>query len=157
PLKKRRNGSEDEDEMEPQQSSSCHSLRHLLGLRSDNFFEYAFQAARDRPVRIMGLELSQVRDVADMVSLASLVDIAPIHFASGHLLNSRNCLQHGSAVSPSAAHVVHLARAGIDGKFLDGANHIVTVYVVPNLLALIAKHRVGITTQRHLHQIGKKA
>jgi len=53
------------------------SLLQLLPLGRDDLFENPVQAARDFPVGIIPLEFSEVRDVTDVVALASILDILP--------------------------------------------------------------------------------
>src|SRR4029077_6120990 len=93
--------------------------------------------AGNLPFWVMGLELAQIRDVTDVIALARFVHVMPIEFAAGELLDARDGFEHGDAVGAAAAHVVDLTAAGIGGEFLDGADNIVAVDVVANLLALL--------------------
>ena len=72
------------------------------------------------------------------------------------MLNFVDRLQHGNAVFAAAAEIVDLAATRIRRKFLDGADDIVAVDVVADLLALVAKNRIGTAGDGNLYEIGKK-
>ena len=54
---------------------------------SDNLVKDFVEADCDVPVGIVRLELPQVRNVADVVADAVLIDICPAHLLAGDLLN----------------------------------------------------------------------
>src|SRR5262245_39785862 len=63
------------------------------------------QGARDAPLRIVALQLAQVRDVADVVADAVLLVVAPLQPPAAELLDARDGLEHRHAVLAAAAQV----------------------------------------------------
>ena len=125
-------------------------------LRSDNFPKNGAEITRDFPVRIVRLEFAQIRDITDVIALASFLDIFPVQCFSGHLGNFRDGFEHRDAIRASPAKVIDLAGSWVRGKFLDGANDVVAVNVVANLFGLVAKDRLPAAGERNFYQIGKK-
>src|SRR6267143_1992262 len=83
-------------------SSSCRGLRQLRALRRDDLFEDRLQAARDFPIGIVALKFSKIRDIANVVTLARFVDVAPVQLPSSHLLNPLDSFQYRNAVLTAA-------------------------------------------------------
>ena len=104
----------------------------------------------------MGLEFREIGDVADVVADAVLVDVAPVQFLAGELLSAVDGFDHGDAVLAAATHVVHLPGAGTSGELFDGANDVVAVNVVTDLLALVTEDRVVPACKCLLDQIGEE-
>ena len=77
-----------------------------------------------------------------MVAFAIFVDVSPVEFLASQLLDFGNSFEHGHAVFAAATHVVDLAGAGVGGESLDGANDVMAVNVVANLLSFVAKDGV---------------
>src|SRR5229473_2829644 len=100
----------------------------------DDFFESGVEGFGERPTGIVGLEFAEVGNVADVIAFAIFVDVSPGEFFSSQLLDFGNSFEHGDAVFAAASHVVDLAGAGVGGEGLDGANDVVAVNVVANLL-----------------------
>ena len=128
-----------------------------LGVVGDDLAENFVEADGDGPVGIVGIEFGEIGDVADVIAFAILIDILPIELFAADLLDFGDGFQHGDTVLAPAAHVVDLTGSGIGGKFFDGANDVVAVDVVANLLGFIAEHGVGGTSERHFHEIRKKS
>ena len=101
------------------------------------------EANSDLPVRIMRLELGKVRDVADVIALAVFPNVSPVQFVSCHLLNFENDLEHRYANFSAPAEIVDLPTTRFGEKLLNGADHIVAVNVVTDLLAFIAEYGIG--------------
>src|SRR5208283_554498 len=111
-------------------------------LAGDDLAENLVEGDGDTPVGVVGLELGEVGDVADVVADAVLVDILPVHCFAGHFCDLGDGFEDGNAVFAAAAEVVDLAGARIGGKLFDGADDIVAVDVVAHLLALVADDRI---------------
>src|SRR5215831_15793168 len=92
-----------------------------------------------------------------MVADAILPDIFPVHFSAGQLLGLGNGLENGNAVLAATAEIIDLTGTGIGGELLDGANHVMAVNIVANLLCLVTKNRIGLAGNCHLHEVRKKA
>src|SRR5262252_1040601 len=105
----------------------------------------------------MLLEFSQVRDVANVISLSRFLNITPRQFLAAHLLDALDGFQHRNAVLASAAEVVDLAGPRIRGKFLDCPNHVVAVDVVAHLFAFVAKNGIRAAAERHLYEIRQES
>ena len=117
-------------------------LGHLCG---DHLFQNNVEAAGDAPVGIIGAQLTQVADVANVITHPVLFAIYPVEIAPGQLLDQVNGFQNGDAVGAPAAQVVDLAGTGIGGKLLHGAYDVVAVNIVPNLFAFIAVNGVSLS------------
>ena len=75
----------------------------------DDLTEDFVEADGDVPVGVVGFELGQVGDVADVVVNPVLADVLPVHFFAGHLLDLGDSFEHGDAVFAAAAEVVDFA------------------------------------------------
>src|SRR5882762_8494769 len=101
--------------------SFCRRTALLLSLRGDYLLQNSIQATRNPPTRVVGLELSQIRDVADVIALSCFFHVMPIQLASRELLDSVNGFQHRDAIAAPSAQVVDLSRPGVRGEFLNSA------------------------------------
>src|SRR5208337_203691 len=126
-------------------------------LCGNNFFQNSIQRAGNAPIGVMRAELGQVRDVADVVALAVLVDILPIHWFAGHLPDFGDTFEHGDAVFSTAAEVVDLATARAGRKHFDRTDDIMAMYVIADLLAFISINGIGAAGNGHLHEVGEEA
>ena len=113
------------------------------GLCSNDLFENGIEGAGDAPVRVVRAELGQVGDVADVIAFAGFIYVTIVEFPPGPAFDTINGLEHGNAVFAAAAHIVDLAGAGISCKLLHRPHDIVTVNIVANLFALVAKNGIG--------------
>src|SRR5208283_3433704 len=89
------------------------------GLTGDDLAEDFVEGDGDTPVGIVGLELGEVGDVADVIADAVLIHILPVHFLAGHFCDLGDGFEDGNAVFAAAAEVVDLAGARIGGKLFD--------------------------------------
>src|SRR5208283_757942 len=127
------------------------------GLTGDDLAEDFVEGDGDTPVGIVGLELGEVGDVADVIADAVLIYIFPIKFFAGHLLDFGDGFKNGNTVFAAPAEVVDLAGAGIGSELLDGPDDIVTVDVVAHLFTLIAEDRIRATGNGHFHQVREES
>jgi hypothetical protein len=125
-------------------------------LRGDDFLQAVVKAASNTPLGIVRAELGQIGDVADVIPLPRFLDVPPIEFLTGHLLNAGDGFEHRDAVLAPATKVINLPRARVGGEFLDGGNNVMAVNVVSHLLALMAKDGIGSARQHDFNKIGKK-
>lgn len=109
------------------------------------------------PVGIMAAALGQVRDIANVVPLARLLDVFPAHLPPRNGLDHRKRLEDRAGIAPPAAQVVHLSAPWRSHKYLDEPRHIMRVNVVPHLFALVAENPVRAAGQVHLHQVAQEA
>ena len=121
-----------------------------------DFFKNVVEVAGDFPVGVMGLEFREVGDVADVVADAVFLDVAPVELFPRELLRAVDGFDHGDAVLAAATHVVDLPGAGTSGELFDGANDIVAVNVVTDLLALVTEDRVVPACEGLLDEIGEE-
>jgi len=127
-----------------------------VGVVGDDLAENFVEADGDGPVGIVGFEFGEIGDVTDVVAFAILVDILPIELFAGNLLDFGDGFEHGDAVLSPTTHVVDLAGPRISGKFFDGADDVVAVNVVADLLRLVTEDGVGAADERDLYEIRKK-
>src|SRR5262249_30171113 len=92
---------------------------------ADDFREDIVQTPRKAPTGIVAFDLAQVTDVADVVPLARLVGVLPLHLSAGNGLDPRECLENGARVFPSASEIVDLRTARRGEEFLDESGHVV--------------------------------
>ncbi len=123
----------------------------------DNFFEGGIEGFGERPTGIVGLEFAEVGNVADVIAFAIFVDVRPVEFFSGQLLDFGNSFEHGDAVFAATSHVVDLAGTGVGGEGLDGANDVVAVNIVANLFSFVAKDGIFESGYGGFHEVRKKA
>ncbi len=71
------------------------------------------------PTRVVGVNLRQVADIADMVPFAVLLDIIPNHLLSGDIFNQAEGFQNGATVIPATSQIVNFARTGCGDERLD--------------------------------------
>src|SRR6516165_9947716 len=115
------------------------------------------EADGDFPFGVMRLELGEIGDVTDVIADAILLDILPVHFSAGQLLNLANGLENGNAILAATAEIIDLSGTGISGELLYSANHVMPVNIVANLLCLVPKNRIGPGGNGHFHKVRKKA
>src|SRR5688500_5770788 len=114
----------------------------FLGAAFDQLLVDLGQRLGDAPAGVVGAELGHVADVADVVALSVLVDVAPLDLLAGEAFGGVHGLEHAARVWAAAAEVVDLAGAGGLGECLEGADDVEAVDVVADLLALVAEDRV---------------
>ena len=136
--------------------SGAARIRLQSALCGNNLFQNSIERASNTPIWIVRAEFGQVRDVTDVVALAVLVDILPVHLLATHPLEFGDGFEHGNAVLAAAAEVVDLSAARTCRKFLDRTHYVVAMNIVADLLALVAENGIGATGNRHFHEVGKK-
>ena len=119
-----------------------------------DFLEDAVEGVGEIPVGQMGTQLAEIGDVTDVVSFSWLVAILPTNAPSDKLLNARKRFKDGDAVLPSATNIVDLTWTRVEEKLFGGANHVETMDVVANLLALEAENGINAAGNGDLDKIG---
>ncbi len=119
--------------------------------------QYCGQTTSDRPFRIVRFELSQVRDVADMVAGSIGFSDRESHAIGTNLRNQLDALENGSRVFSPPPKIVNLSRPRFVGESFEGPNHISTLDLVPHLFPFVAENGVGLTGNGHMHEVGEKA
>ena len=109
----------------------------------DDFPRHRFHAVLRRPIRIVGLEPTEVANVPDMISGPRGLGERPSHLAAGQRLAEVDRFEDRAIGIGAAAHIVDLApsRGLEDGP--KGRGAIVAVKIVPDLLPLVAEDRIG--------------
>ena len=87
-------------------------------MSSDQFLEDIVQAACDRPLRIMALKPTKVRDITDVIADTVFFLIRPIEFLTAYLLYAVDSLTDGKAIRSAPADIIHLAAARIQKEFM---------------------------------------
>src|SRR5437660_849474 len=128
---------------------------HFLSF--NDLLEDRVQVPRNAPAGVVGAELAQIADVADMVAFARLFLIDPADFAAGHFFYPGDRFQDRNTVAAAAAKVIDLAGSRVLGKLLQRADDVVAVDVVPDLLAPVAIDGIDPAGERYFYEIGKKA
>ena len=101
----------------------------------------------------MTLKAGEVADVANVVTLAVLIDVFVGHLLSGQLLDLVKSFQDRTRILAPTTEVIHLTIAGVLVDFLDGASDVVAVDVVTNLLALVSEDPIGQSQELGFDQI----
>src|ERR671912_1323057 len=104
--------------------------------------EDALDVVGGRPLGVVLLEAARVADPPLVVAGPVGLLVPPRERPAGEPLAERDRLEHRAVAPPAAAHVVGLALAGVAVDRVDGGDEVGGVDVVPNLLALVAEHRV---------------
>src|SRR6185436_18532245 len=120
---------------------------------SHRFLEDVVERLGEVPGRIVRPHLREVRDVADVVALAVLVDVVVLHRLTGEVLHPLERLENGAGIGPAPAEVVDLPGARVLDERLDEPGDIVRVDVVPHLFAFVAEHVVAAAAEVHLDQV----
>ena len=123
----------------------------------DNFGKDVIEALRQIPRRIVGAHFGEIRNVADMIPFPVFVDISGEHFLAREFFDSGKGFQNGATVGAATAEIIDLRRARFLEKCSDKARYIQRVDVVPNLLALVPVHVVGLALEIAFHEVGEKA
>ena len=123
----------------------------------DNFGKDVVEALGQIPGRIVGAHFGEIGNVADVVPFPVFIDVGGEHFLSRQFFDSGKGFQDGAAIGTASAQVINLARAWFFKKCGDKAGHIVRVDVVPDLLALVSVHVVGLALEIAFHEVGEKA
>src|SRR6185437_11422551 len=121
-------------------------------IAGDDLVEDCRQRALDLPPRKMGAELGQIRDVADVVAAARLVAVL-ISKRMPALLQGSDRLQDGDAVGAAAAQVVDLAHARRGEELQEQFGRIVSVDLIPHLLAAVAMNPIGLAKHRAANDV----
>jgi hypothetical protein len=104
-----------------------------------NVFEDVVKGFGDVPGGVVSLHFGEVADVADVVTLAILVDVFPAHGFAGKGGDFFEGFEDGDAIGAATADVVDLAAAGVFKEGVHEADDIQAVDVVADLLALVAE------------------
>ena len=123
----------------------------------DNFGKDVIEALGQIPGRIVGAHFGEIGNVADMIPFPVFVDISGEHFLAREFFDSGKGFQDGAAVGATSAQVIDLTQARSFKKCGDKTGHIQRVDIVPNLLALISVHVVGLALEIAFHEVGEKA
>jgi len=123
----------------------------------DNFGKDVVEALRQIPGRIVGAYFGEIGNVADVVPFPVFIDVGGEHFLARQFFYPGKGFQDGAAIGTASSEIVDLARAGLFKKCGDKAGHIVRVDVVPDLLALVSVHVVGLALEIAFHEVGEKA
>ena len=78
-------------------------LRLIGVLRHDHLVQKSVEVARNSPLRVIFLEFSQIRNVADVVAFARFLDVTPVQLAPREIFDTANGFQHRDAVAAPAA------------------------------------------------------
>ena len=123
----------------------------------DNFGKDVIEALRQIPGRIVGAHFGEIGNVADMISFPVFIDVGGEHFLAREFFDSGKGFKNGAAVASASAEIIDLARARFFKKCGDKTGHIQRVDIVPNLLALVSVHVVGLALEIAFHEVGEKA
>lgn len=145
------------DARRPAPNTALRSLRLPLAPSLVDLHEGLAQTLGDVPARVVGFQLVQVRDVADVVTLTVLVHVLVLHLLAGDLRDQPECLQDRHRVRTPATQVVHLSLTRRVDEPLHEGHHVVAVDVVPHLLALVPEHPIGAAFQVALDQVAQEA
>lgn len=126
-------------------------------LSLDHFFKNVVEAGDGCPVGIVRAQFAQVGHIAHVITLAILVVVDPVDFATGNLLDPLDRLENGDAVAAAPAQVLDLAGPRVGRKLLHGVDYVVAVDVIAYLLAFVAANVVGAALDRYLQQIGEES
>ena len=105
----------------------------------------------------MGAHFGEIGNIADVVPFPVFIHVGGEHFLSRQFFDSGKSLQNGAAVGTASTQVIDLARARFFKKCGDKASYIQRVDIVPNLLALVSVHVVGLALEIAFHEVGEKA
>ena len=107
------------------------------------------EALRDIPVRIVRTKLGQVAYVTNVVTDAVPFGIGSFQFPASHVLDQLDAFDQRRAIFATAAKIINFARSRRIDEFLKRTYNVIAVYLIADLLALIAKYRV-MTTRNDL-------
>ena len=105
----------------------------------------------------MGAHFGEIGNVADMISFPVFIDISGEHFLAREFFDSSKGFQNGATVGAATAEIIDLRRARFLKKCGDKVGYIQRVDVVPDLLALVSVHVVGLALEIAFHEVGEKA
>src|SRR6266545_688680 len=107
------------------------------------------------PFRIVGVDVAQVANIANMIANTVLVNILHPQLLANQFLEARDCVDHRNAVVSPAAEVVDRGDARAVVERLEERTDIVRVDVVAYLLALVAVDPVGASLACCTGQVGQ--
>lgn len=99
-------------------------------------------------------ETAEVTDIANMVAVAVLFHILILHLPARELINFIEGFQDRTRILPATTQVIYLTGARPLVDLLNGPSHIITVYVVADLFALISEDTIGLPQELYFDQIG---
>jgi len=102
----------------------------------------------------VGAHFGEIGNIADVIPFPIFVDVGGEHFLARQFFNSSKGLQDRAAVGTASAEIIDFARAWVFKKRGDKASHIERVDVVPDLLALVSVHVVGLALEIAFHEVG---
>ena len=105
----------------------------------------------------MRAHFGEIGNVADMIPFPVFIDVGGEHFLAREFFDSSKGFKNGAAVASASAEIIDLARAWFFKKCSDKASDIERVDVVPDLLALVSVHVVGLALEIAFHEVGEKA
>ncbi len=102
----------------------------------------------------MRAHFGEIGNVADVVPFPVFIDVGGEHFLARQFFYPGKGFQDGAAIGTASAEIIDLARAWFFKKCGDKASHIERVDVVPDLLALVSVHVVGLALEIAFHEVG---
>ncbi len=86
--------------------------------RFHDFLDDITQGSSDSPTRIVGLHLSEVAVIADMIADPILLDVGVLLWLARELLNHGEGFENRAGIRFAAANVINLSAAGRVAKSL---------------------------------------
>src|SRR5438067_4380116 len=111
----------------------------MLVLKAHHFIDHIVPASPQRPFRVVRAELRYVGNIADVVTGAAAVIIAPSDFASGRRLDHLEALQNRRVAFASPAEVIDLASPRRRHERLECPDDVNAMNLVPDLFSFVAK------------------
>ena len=132
------------------------SVRPVLPDGLEDLVQDGLEVAGDGPTGVMRPQLGEIRDIADMVAHPGALLVIPGDAPACQLLQPVDQFQDRRCVAPATSQVVHLARPRIVIKRLERPDHVFTVDLVADLLALVADDCVRIALDGHTDEVGEE-
>src|ERR1035437_341455 len=101
-------------------------------------------------------ELGQISDPPDMISGSIFIGVSPNQWGRSNSLAYIDCLHHGTIAESSATDVINLPYPGSLEECVKRLDKVITVDIVSNLFAFVAKYLIWRTRNAAFHQISKK-
>ena len=105
----------------------------------------------------MRFELAQIADVTYVIALARLIGVQPLDFPAAQILDPSNRFENGDAIAAPAPEVIDLAAPRIRSKCFHRGDDVVTMNVIPHLLAFISVDCVSAAGKCYAHEIRKES